>query len=63
MLAITANPNRMSRQALTMVARPNWSEQNKTKTVCHQSERSDTITGSLDGNSGQFNHHTITPTV
>jgi hypothetical protein len=60
---ITANPNRMSRQALTVVARLNWSERNKTKTVCHQSEESDTITGSLDGNSGQYNHHTITPTV
>jgi hypothetical protein len=60
---ITASPNRMSRQAITMVARPNWSEQSLTKMVCHQSEKSDTITGSLDGNSGQYNHHTITPTV
>jgi hypothetical protein len=60
---ITANYDRMSRQALTMVARPNWSEQNLAKTVCHQSEKSDTIRGSLDGNSGQYNHHTVTPTV
>jgi hypothetical protein len=63
MPGITTNLNRMSRQALTMVARPNCSEQNQTKTVCHQSEKSDIITGSLDGNSGQYKHHTITPTV
>jgi hypothetical protein len=45
-----------------MVTDPNWSVQ-KNKLACHQSEKSDTITGSTDGNSEQYNHHTISPTV